>query len=590
MIEFYKNYLKEFRKNWLSYLSLFLAVYVSVLAVVIPIFNALAGQIMRWAGIPYISFNNLGNIISQHFLGALGLVILLLLLVFMVYVQFVFQILGVHLIQQGKGSFRNIWHETLVRLKLVGFRTLLFFLLYFILILPFGSYVFSSPLLAKVQIPAFTMEFFLAKWQNMALLAAFLIIVFVIGYRLILTLPLVVVEKQTAKAALSESWRRTKLFKTFWRYLLSIAAIALSMVVVSLVVNYGLWGLQLLIDKLPNGVALTSAVLFMTIIEFVAQLTKIFVSMMLFSFLLKELGHQPIPHEKEKGSLKIWGIILLALSLLILLGANTYYMVGGLSKSSIATISHRGVDEENGVQNTIPAMVLTHKHKPDFVEMDIQETKDKQFVVMHDANLKALTGVNKTPQELTLSELTKLTAHENGKSAPVASFKNYFETAQNLHQKLLIEIKTTPHDTPDLVKNFVNKYGDALIKNGDMVHSLDYNVVRQMKALKPDIPVSFILPFNLIFPQTSADAYTMEATTLNSGFVQSAHAQNKKVFAWTVNDPDVMQQMMYNQVDGIITDNLDQFKQQLNINENHPTYASRLKMLFSFNQAGVPSN
>lgn len=40
----------------------------------------------------------------------------------------------------------------------------------------------------------------------------------------------------------------------------------------------------------------------------------------------------------------------------------------------------------------------TAQLKPDLIEMDVQETKDGQFVMMHDANLKNLTGINATPQ------------------------------------------------------------------------------------------------------------------------------------------------------------------------------------------------
>lgn len=51
--------------------------------------------------------------------------------------------------------------------------------------------------------------------------------------------------------------------------------------------------------------------------------------------------------------------------------------------------------------------------KPDYVEIDLHETRDKQFIVLHDENLKKLTGINKTPSQLTLKQLTKLTAREN---------------------------------------------------------------------------------------------------------------------------------------------------------------------------------
>ena len=71
-------------------------------------------------------------------------------------------------------------------------------------------------------------------------------------------------------------------------------------------------------------------------------------------------------------------------------------------------ISHRGVSNKNGVQNTVQSLEKTAQLKPDLVEMDVQETKDGQFVVMHDANLKSLARINATPQDLTLDELTKM--------------------------------------------------------------------------------------------------------------------------------------------------------------------------------------
>lgn len=70
--------------------------------------------------------------------------------------------------------------------------------------------------------------------------------------------------------------------------------------------------------------------------------------------------------------------------------------------------------------------------------MDVQETKDGHFVVMHDANLRHLTGVNGTPQDLTLKELTNLTVTENGVQAPVCSFDSYLEKAHKLNQNYLL--------------------------------------------------------------------------------------------------------------------------------------------------------
>src|SRR5699024_1680509 len=142
-------------------------------------------------------------------------------------------------------------------------------------------------------------------------------------------------------------------------------------------------------------------------------------------------------HRRFPKFLTVGALLVIALSVV---GFNVIYL-NGLTVTKPLTISHRGVDSGNGVQNTIPALRKTSREQPDLVEIDIHETKDQQFVVMHDENLKALTGVNKAPYQLTLKQLTRLTARENGYHAKVASFDAYLAAANQLHQRLLVEIK-----------------------------------------------------------------------------------------------------------------------------------------------------
>ena len=94
------------------------------------------------------------------------------------------------------------------------------------------------------------------------------------------------------------------------------------------------------------------------------------------------------------------------------------------------TVSHRGVTDGNGVQNSISALKRTsRKYHPDYVEMDIHETKDHQFVVMHDEKLRKLAGVNKRPGQLTLRQLERLSIHENGQRSKIASLNEYLSAA-----------------------------------------------------------------------------------------------------------------------------------------------------------------
>ena len=99
-----------------------------------------------------------------------------------------------------------------------------------------------------------------------------------------------------------------------------------------------------------------------------------------------------------------------------------------------------------------------------------------------------------------LEELTKLDISENGYHSKVSSFDDYLNKANELHQKLLIEIKTSRKDSPDMMKRFMEKYGTVLKQNGHQMQSLDYHVIDQVLAYDSQIPVYFILPYNSIFP------------------------------------------------------------------------------------------
>ncbi|XOW20172.1 glycerophosphoryl diester phosphodiesterase membrane domain-containing protein [Lactococcus cremoris] len=69
------KYLREFSKFWFEYISVFIGTTLAITFVIIPLLESISGLIMRLSGIPYVSYNNLGNLIQNHFLGVLGLLI-----------------------------------------------------------------------------------------------------------------------------------------------------------------------------------------------------------------------------------------------------------------------------------------------------------------------------------------------------------------------------------------------------------------------------------------------------------------------------------------------------------------------------------
>lgn len=573
------KYLREFSKFWFEYISVFIGTTLAITFVIIPLLESISGLIMRLSGIPYVSYNNLGNLIQNHFLGVLGLLIILFLLIFLVYVQFIVQFKGIRLIQSRSLTLKNLFKEVVSSAKKVKIQQLGFFLFYFLLIIPFGRYVFSTPLLSKIKIPVFTLEFFLKSWQNMLILVLFYAITFWISTRLILTLPLMILKGQSLKLAIKESLKRTKGVRKFFRLSVYFGLIGLFSIIMQGLLFMGGYFAQDYLDK--TSFALIGAVSILDLIWLGSLIISTLSLMMLFSYLINEAQMESfeVPKKAPKGRMK-YKVIFSSLTILLFALVSWTYVEGFMDTVPL-TISHRGVDEENGVQNTIPALEATAKAKPDYVEIDIQETKDHQFVVFHDPTLKDLAGIDSPPQKLTLAELTNTVVSENGKKALIPSFDDYLSAAEKINQKLLVEIKVSPLDSPKMVENFSKRYGARLLKDKAMIHSLDYNALLIEQKINPKIKVSFILPFNLLFPQTKMSAYTMEATTLTSSFVDKAQAKHQMVFAWTVNDETDMREQMFNGVDGIITDNLDDLKGVIAEDDESPSYAQRILRMTS---------
>ena len=187
----------------------------------------------------------------------------------------------------------------------------------------------------------------------------------------------------------------------------------------------------------------------------------------LFDYLPDTLSWYQLEPEKEQASWmkmgKGVGTVILFLGLAVVVGTYNADFLSKPGSVKPITVSHRGVDNGNGAQNSIAALIKTSEDThPDYVEMDIQETKDQQFVVFHDFNMKALTGEDVKPNKITLEEATQFTVKDNGKEEHVVSFDEYLSEANRLNQKLMIEIKPTKDDTPEMIDNFLQKNGENI--------------------------------------------------------------------------------------------------------------------------------
>lgn len=579
----------DFLKGTQAYFRDVLIMHLFILFICLPLLNSTTRFILNRGAIDYISSDNISTILSQHPGVLLSLTAVLLTILLLVYFEFTFLLMSVYFIKkQTPISLKQLLQATFRQLKKIRPLTFLFFLAYFVLILPISGLSFNSDLLSKVKIPAFIMDFiFTNRWIVVSSFILFYIFLAYIGIRLIFALPEMILRDRPFKQAVKESWYLTK--SRFFAILGQFIIIGGSILLISFAGYLIVLLAQIIVEQFFPNYSLISAVFAMTILQAILLFNIVMSTVGIFYIIIDFMDDEGFLPEtpnwfrlespnKRFSVLKNTSLVLFAVFFGV--GVCLYNMdyLTSASQTKPVTISHRGVSGGNSAQNTLAALEKTSRtYHPDYVEMDVQETKDGQFVVMHDFNLKKLTGINKAPQDLTLKELEKLKVTENGAKEPVVSFDTYLKRANELNQKLLIEIKNSTNDSKDIVDRFVKKYEENILTHQHILQSLTYQTVSDLKNANPNFYVGYILPFNTVGPPvTPADFLTMEYSTINRNFIDSAHQDGKKVYVWTVNDSDGISRMMFYGVDGIITDQMTILNENIKAMDEEITYSDKL--------------
>lgn len=567
-----------FRKIYLNLdkvLFLFFLIFMMVEYLWLPLNSFLAGLLLSQTGYLFISYNNIFAIITSSPLISLAFLVLIVINLLVAYFQICLLFIGArHLLYHEKRTLieysRKVFQQSFLFMKRLSFCKMAFVFFYVAMLFPFIRKILKIYYLNKIVIPDFIVTYLEDKhWLVGLMIFASAWILLYVSVRLMFALPKILFEKRTVREGVKYSLQKTKKQVLFyaWNLLLIIIKTYLFFFLLLTPLLMG----QIVIDNLTQKESLILGVINFVLIKNIHYMALTYFLVKFVSFLTgEELEIMP---RRKKDHLMRWGVMGCASIFFALEGYN--YLEAPVTNTPLV-ISHRGVSNKNGVQNTVQSLEKTAQLKPDLIEMDVQETKDGQFVMMHDANLKNLAGINASPQDLTLEELTGLDISENGYRTKISSFDDYLNRANELHQRLLIEIKTSKKDSPQMMERFLEKYGPIIKKYGHQMQSLDYHVIDQVLKYDSTIPVYFILPYNSIFPKTKATGYTMEYSTLDEYFVTKLWYTEQKLYVWTVNGSEAFDKAVQLGADGMITDDLEMVQLQVTTAQDDPEYTELL--------------
>ncbi|GAB3708659.1 glycerophosphodiester phosphodiesterase [Mariniluteicoccus flavus] len=442
-------------------------------------------------------------------------------------------------------------------------------MVYLALVVPLVAFGVTSTLTTRIRIPNFVTGELLKTPSGTAAYAGVMALLFFLNLRLLYVVPLLVVTEQSIWGCVRESWRLTGLraegdrgsvgraLKAVGLLALIVAAVGLAVslfAVLVLAIGAGLerWlGRQAL---WPLGVLLAVAQVALMVGPVLASVTFMH-DLLLRRRLIEGLDtHEPggEPIRLLRGLRRV----LVGLTVAGLLLVNIVYLGYIKLESQAWVIAHRGLTDA-AVENTIEAVEAAAVHKPTYVEIDIQQTADGQFVVAHDVNLRRLAGDNRRISDLTLAEVTQVVQTQNGHTAKVPSLEAMLERANQLKQPLLIEIKPTGRETPDYLDRFFAQLQKHDAVGTHAMHSLDQVVVETLEEKHPELNTGFIVPIQVTgLVDVRADFLVLEEDAFSGAALERAHARGQKVVVWTVNEQQAMRKFLIDGADGVISDPL----------------------------------
>ncbi|MBC8321650.1 MAG: glycerophosphodiester phosphodiesterase [Bacteroidetes bacterium] len=244
-------------------------------------------------------------------------------------------------------------------------------------------------------------------------------------------------------------------------------------------------------------------------------------------------------------------------------------------------IAHRG-ESFDAPENTLSAIKLAWERNVQAVEIDIQQTKDSEIVVIHDKDTLRISGKKKTIKKSSLKELKLLNAgfykEGNWDDERIPSLSEVLATVPE-NGKLIIEIKS---DNNILQKLKYELSQSNLNTTQIELIAFDANTLAKAKQLMPEYRMLWLLSLDYRLPwwlalnnnrklinklnKLKLDGVDVWAgKLLTKSFISEIKKSGLCIYTWTVNDLEKAKSLIENGIDGITTDRAGWMMEQLKI-------------------------
>ncbi|WP_240419772.1 glycerophosphodiester phosphodiesterase [Paenibacillus periandrae] len=232
----------------------------------------------------------------------------------------------------------------------------------------------------------------------------------------------------------------------------------------------------------------------------------------------------------------------------------------------VLNIAHRGASGY-APENTLAAFARAIAMNADYLELDVQLSRDGRLVVIHDQTVDRTSDGTGRVVDLTLEQLREVDAgrwfNEKFTGERIPTLDEVLNLSRG-KAGLLIEIKWA-----SMHPGIEHKLADALIAHGlvqsnasaVIVQSFDQQSLKRFHAILPYVPIgvlvenqSDLVTNKLAELAAFADYINPYMDLATKEIVEAIHSQGMKVCLWTVRSPGVVKPLLELGVDGLISD------------------------------------
>ena len=214
-------------------------------------------------------------------------------------------------------------------------------------------------------------------------------------------------------------------------------------------------------------------------------------------------------------------------------------------------IAHRG-GGALFAENSLSAFRSVERLGVDLVECDVHVSKDGHLMVIHDRSLLRTTGVDRSVEELTRDELSRLDVGD-GNGVPALA-----DVMEAIQLPVTVELKS--RNTLQSLLTFLKQHRQWISRLVPI--SFYHPLLRALADYYPHMESGALLAGFPVEPGRVANAtgcrfLSLHYDGVSSEYVELCHSQGIKLTVWTPNEDSEIRDMIAAGVDGIASDRPD---------------------------------